>query len=338
VRNASGVSTICTPALPARRAISFGPWARAGLGAAALAAGAVVVGRRIDFTALGAAQIAWPWIAASLLLNLASVLGKAVVWKITLEALPEGRRTRYAHVVPALFIGFLLNTVLFARVGEVARVAVLARRTRLAGRPVPARAVAGTVIAEQLLVGVGLAIAVLGLVVTCDLPAIATRLLFALIAIVALAGVLIHLLARSSRGRVRAIIEGVVEGNAVLRRPGAATAAIAAGTVSWFAQIGAALVFVATTIVQLFPFWPGNVGMFQLGVYAPLVQLCAVPGSTAIAFGVGLQVVEALLGVGLGLVFLAREGLTFGGARLLASDEVRLAVPRTGAAPATMSL
>jgi uncharacterized membrane protein YbhN (UPF0104 family) len=215
--------------------------------------------------------------------------------------------------------------------------------------------VAGTVIAEQLLVGVGLAIAVLGLVVTCDLPAIATRLLFALIAIVALAGVLIHLLARSSRGRVRAIIEGVVEGNAVLRRPGAATAAIAAGTVSWFAQIagiwaalvafgihagltGAALVFVATTIVQLFPFWPGNVGMFQLGVYAPLVQLCAVPGSTAIAFGVGLQVVEALLGVGLGLVFLAREGLTFGGARLLASDEVRLAVPRTGAAPATMSL
>ena len=31
--------------------------------------------------------------------------------------------------------------------------AVLARRTRLAGRPVPAKAVAGTVIAEQLLIG-----------------------------------------------------------------------------------------------------------------------------------------------------------------------------------------
>ena len=141
----------------------------------------------------------------------------------------------------------------------------------------------------------------------------------------------------------------------MLTRPGAVAAAIAAGTVSWVAQIagiwaalvafgihagltGAALVFVATTIVQLFPFWPGNVGMFQLGVYAPLVQLCAVPGSTAIAFGVGLQVVEALLGVGLGLVFLAREGLTFGGARLLASDEVGLAVPRTSSAPATMSL
>ena len=146
---------------------SFGPWLRAAVGAAALAAGAVVVGRRIDFAALSAAHIAWGWIAASLLLNLASILGKAVVWKITLEALPEGRRTRYAHVVPALFIGFLLNTVLFARVGEVARVAVLTRRTRLAGRPVPAKAVAGTVIAEQLLVGAALAITVLGAAACC---------------------------------------------------------------------------------------------------------------------------------------------------------------------------
>ncbi len=349
------MSAIATPALPTRRPISFGPWARTALGGAALFAGAVVVGRRIDFSALTAAQIAWGWIAASLLLNLFSVLGKAVVWKITLEALPEGRRTRYAHVVPALFIGFLLNTVLFARVGEVARVAVLARRTRLAGRPVPAKAVAGTVIAEQLLVGAALAITVLGLLLVCDLPPIATRLVFALIALLAVGGAVLYALARGARGRLRSIIDGVVDGNAVLTRPGAVATAVGAGTVSWIAQIagiwaalvafgihagltGAALVFVATTIVQLFPFWPGNVGMFQLGVYAPLVQLCAVPGSTAIAFGVGLQVVEALLGVGLGLVFLAREGLTFGGARLLASDEVGLAVPRNAPAPATMSL
>ena len=182
------------------RGPSFGPWLRAAAGAVALAAGAVVVGRRIDFTALSAANIAWGWIAASLLLNLASILGKAVVWKITLEALPEGRRTRYAHVVPALFIGFLLNTVLFARVGEVARVAVLTRRTRLAGRPVPAKAVAGTVIAEQLLVGAALAITVLGLLMLCDLPAIATRLVLALIALVAVGGTLLYALARGARG------------------------------------------------------------------------------------------------------------------------------------------
>ena len=63
--------------------------------------------------------------------------GKAIVWKAALDALPGRRPVRYGHVVPALFIGFLLNTVLFARVGELARVAVLARRRRLAGRTFP---------------------------------------------------------------------------------------------------------------------------------------------------------------------------------------------------------
>ena len=348
------MSTVDATVFESRPPINAGPWLRVAAGALALAAGGVLVARRVDFSALTAADIAWTWIAASLLLNLFSVLGKAVVWKVALDAVPEGRRIRYADVVPALFIGFLLNTVLFARVGEVARIAVLTRRTRLEGRPVPARAIAGSVIAEQLLIGAALALTVLGLLATCDLPPIATRLAVALIAIVVVGAVALRLLARTARGRVRAAIDGVLAGHAVLTRPGPVAVAIAAGTVSWLAQIagiwaaleafgihagleGAALVFVATTIVQLFPFWPGNVGMFQLGVYAPLVQLCAVPASTAIAFGIGLQVVEALLGVGLGLVFLAREGLTFGGARLLATDEVRLAVPRTTSAPATMS-
>jgi uncharacterized membrane protein YbhN (UPF0104 family) len=348
------VSAVDVTVFESRSPIGVGPWLRAAAGAAALAAGAVLVARRVDLGALTTAQIAWGWIAASLVLNLVSVLGKAVVWKLALDALPGGRRVRYAHVVPALFIGFLLNTVLFARVGEVARVAVLTRRARLAGRPVPAGAVAGSVIAEQLLVGAALAVTVLALLATCDLPPIATRLALALIALVAAGALALRLLARVARGRVRTALDGVLAGHAVLTRPGLVAAAVAAGTGSWLAQIagiwaaleafgihagleGAALVFVATTIVQLFPFWPGNVGMFQLGVYAPLVQLCAVPASTAIAFGIGLQVVEALLGVGLGLVFLAREGLTFGGARLLATDEVGLAVPRTTAPPATMN-
>ena len=197
----------------------------------------MLVARRVDLAALTTAQIAWGWIAASLVLNLVSVLGKAVVWKLALDALPEGRRVRYAHVVPALFIGFLLNTVLFARVGEVARVAVLTRRTRLAGRPVPARAVAGSVIAEQLLVGAALALTVLALLVTCDLPPIATRLALALIALVAAGALALRLLARVARGRVRAALDGVLAGHAVLTRPGLVATAVAAGTVSWLAQI-----------------------------------------------------------------------------------------------------
>ena len=41
-------------------------------------------------------------------------------------------RVQYVQVVPALFVGFLLNTLLLARLGEIGRVAVLRRRLKLA--------------------------------------------------------------------------------------------------------------------------------------------------------------------------------------------------------------
>ena len=100
---------------------------------------AILLARRVDMATLASSDIVWAWIAASLLLNLASVAGKAIVWKAALDALPGHRSVRYGHVVPALFIGFLLNTVLFARVGELARIAVLARRQRLPARASPPR-------------------------------------------------------------------------------------------------------------------------------------------------------------------------------------------------------
>ena len=60
--------------------------------------------------------------------NLASILLKAIVWKCSLDAVPGTAASATAHVVPALFIGFLLNTLLVARLGEIARIAVLPRR------------------------------------------------------------------------------------------------------------------------------------------------------------------------------------------------------------------
>jgi hypothetical protein len=39
--------------------------------------------------------------------------------------------------VPALFVGFLLNTLLPARLGEIGRVAVLQRRLKLVGTDMP---------------------------------------------------------------------------------------------------------------------------------------------------------------------------------------------------------
>jgi len=244
---------------------------------------------------------------------------------------------RYGHVVPALFVGFLLNTVLFARVGELARVAVLTRRLRLAGEAMPASTVAGTAVAEQLVLGIALALATVALAPVLHLPQLVWQLVIVFVAaLVVLSGALMIIL-RTARGRIATLLSGLSSGQALFARPRATAIAIAAGTLSWAAQIagiwaaleafhihlglaGAGLVFVSSTIVQLFPFWPGNLGIFQLGVAGPLVSAYAVSTTSAVAFSVGLQLVEGMLGVGLGIVFLAREGLSLSAARRLASS------------------
>ena len=59
----------------------------------------MLLARRVDVGSLAQTDVVWGWIVASLLLNLASVAGKAIVWKAALDALPEQWPVRYAHVV-----------------------------------------------------------------------------------------------------------------------------------------------------------------------------------------------------------------------------------------------
>jgi uncharacterized membrane protein YbhN (UPF0104 family) len=134
------------------------------------------------------------------------------------------------------------------------------------------------------------------------------------------------------------IARGMQQGQTVLRRPRTAAWALAAGLASWAAQIAgiyaalaaadihatlgtAGLVFLVSTLVQLFPFWPGNVGLFQAAIAQVLVQAYPIDFTHAIAFAVGLQVIEVSLGVGLGFWFLSREGLSLSEVRGLRADD-----------------
>jgi hypothetical protein len=72
----------------------------------------------------------------------------------------------------------------------------------------------------------------------------------------------------------------------------------------------AGLVLILMNVAMLFPLWPGNVGLVQAAVALPLVSY-GVPYAKGFAFGIGLQAIEMSVGVGVGLVFLAREGLSF---------------------------
>src|SRR4029453_3500455 len=67
----------------------------------------------------------------------------------------------------------------------------------------------------------------------------------------------------------------------------------------------------------LFPLWPGNIGLVQAAVALPLFQYYGVAKANGIAFGFGLQAIEASVGVGVGLIFLAREGLSFAMLRVM---------------------
>jgi hypothetical protein len=63
-------------------------------------------------------------------------------------------------------------------------------------------------------------------------------------------------------------------------------------------------------VAMLFPLWPGNVGLVQAAVALPLVSY-GVPYAKGFAFGIGLQAIEMSVGVGIGFIFLAREGLSY---------------------------
>jgi hypothetical protein len=69
-------------------------------------------------------------------------------------------------------------------------------------------------------------------------------------------------------------------------------------------------------VVTIFPFWPGNVGLLQVTLAAALTGY-GVEYHVGVLYGFGLQAIEASVGIGVGLIFLAREGLSFAMLRVM---------------------
>ena len=145
---------------------------------AAVAAIAVVAGlagiraARVGGTAWGALDgAAVSLLAFAVLANLASVAAKVAVWRRTLAVTPDGAQIRHRDLTPAVFIGFLVNTIVPARLGEVAKLAILGRRTRERGVAVPAGALAGSLAAEQIVLAAALVlVAAAGTVASSSAP------------------------------------------------------------------------------------------------------------------------------------------------------------------------
>ena len=290
-----------------------------------------------DWNTVGGAfqNVRWSWVAVAIAINLGSIVARSIAWDFVIDqALPGPPRFRL--VFSAFCVGLLANAVLPGRIGELARVAVLTRRMERRRRSWAT--LVGTVVAHRMFDLIPIGLLILYVLVTAKIPAWAYSSLVAVVSIGATLFILAMLSARSAGhtridglGAVRRAIHMAREGLAVMHRPAPAAGAIFFQVLGWVCQLfavytamrafdiheavpAAALVLLVMNVATIIPLWPGNVGAVQVAIAIPLVSY-GVAYADGIAFGFGLQAIEASVGVGIGLIFLAHEGLSFASLR-----------------------
>lgn len=316
------------------------PWVR--IGAVALliggAAAAVYFGGP-DWGQVADAfrAVQWEWIAAAIGLNLLSALSRSLSWNTIIDQAVPPPHPRFLHVFSAFSIGLLANVTMPGRVGELARVAVLTRHMpRLKGAWAT---LVGTVFAHRVFDFVPAAFLVVWVLATAEIPHWAVTSLIILFSIGAVLIVIAFMMARHHQRShhldgvhaARRIVAMARQGLGVMRRPLSAAAAISFQLIGWICQLfavwtamkafsidldlsAAGLVLVLMNMAAIIPLWPGNVGLLQVAIATPLVGY-GVPYAQGFAFGLGLQAIEASVGIGVGLVFLGREGLSYAALR-----------------------
>jgi uncharacterized protein (TIRG00374 family) len=276
--------------------------------------------------------VEWHWVAAAVGLNLLSVLLRAVAWRTVIVQAIAPPYPSFPLVFSAFSVGLFANAVLPGRIGELARVAVLNRR--MARRGIWATLL-GTVFAHRVFDFVAIILLILYVALTAHIPNWAVTSLIAVVVAgvalftIAVMGARYDRMPRVDEGlsAIRKAVRLARYGLGVMRRPGPAVVAALFQVLGWTCQLfavyttmrafgiheplpAAGLVLVLMNVATLFPLWPGNIGLVQAAVALPLFQYYGVAKANGIAFGFGLQAIEASVGVSVGLLFLAREGLS----------------------------
>ena len=249
---------------------------------------------RVDLAEVGAAlqRVSFGGLAIAVVLVGAELVMRAFRWRVLLRPLADvPLRLTAAY----LAIGYFANTMLPARLGDVAR-ALLAGRAFGIGR----LAVLGTIVVERLADGLFIlaVVVLLGLVVAggADLASTAVVLSgLAVVGLIVLAMVLawIRRPGEGLRGRLRSFVDRILQGTTALRSP-ASFAVAAFLTVAAFGSAVATFSIVASAAgVQL------SIGQAALvmGGLALSTSIPAAPSSIGTYEFVGLTIMTAL-GVG----------------------------------------
>jgi uncharacterized protein (TIRG00374 family) len=312
-------------------------WGRLGVVLAALAGAlALLIWRGPDWGLVADAFrfVVWGWVIVAILLNLLSVVARAGAWHQVIEQAIPPPRPRFRSVFSAFGVGLFANAVLPGRIGELARVAVLTRHHPRRRRADTWATLVGTVFAHRVFDLFPMVLLIVYVLLTAKIPHWAlTSLTIAVVVAFALFAFALASARRHQRsmleeaGRVRRLVTMARSGLAVLHEPVPAVSAALLQIFGWVCQLlavwaamrafdiheplpAAGLVLVLMNVAMLFPLWPGNVGLVQAAVALPLVSY-GVPYAKGFAFGIGLQAIEMSVGVGIGFIFLAREGLSY---------------------------
>jgi uncharacterized membrane protein YbhN (UPF0104 family) len=307
---------------------------------AAAGIAALIWWRGPEWGAVGDAfnAVRWEWVVLAIGLNVVSVIVRAVAWWIVIGQAMPPPHPRFMLVFSAFSVGLFANAVLPGRIGELARVGVLTRRMQ--GRNGAWASLIGTVFAHRLFDLVPSLLLVVYVLTSAKVPHWAyTSLLivlgigFALLTFGIASARRPHTSIVENLGPVKRLLTMARYGLGVLHSPGPALAAAFFQCLGWTCQLlavytamrafnihaplaAAALVLVLMNVATLFPLWPGNVGLVQAAIALPLISY-GVAKARGVAYGFGLQAIEASVGVGVGTLFLAREGLSFAMLRVM---------------------
>ena len=288
-----------------------------------------------DWQAVGDAFqiVSWRWVLVAIGFNLLSVLVRALSWRTVIHQAMPPPHPSFLLIFSAFSVGLMANATLPGRVGELARVAVLGRK--LPGRRGAFATLVGTVFAHRVFDLVPTVLLVVAVLATAQIPHWAITSLIVVVAIGVGLFIFAFMSARHFRrsmrleglGPFRRVMAMAREGLGVMRAPVPAAVAATLQSLGWLCQLFAvatamrafhihqplavaALVLVLMNVATILPLWPGNVGLLQAAIALPLVAYGVAYGR-GFAFGIGLQAIEASVGIGFGLLFLAREGLSF---------------------------
>jgi uncharacterized protein (TIRG00374 family) len=291
----------------------------------------------------------WHWVGAAVGLMLVSLVLRSVALKVIVDAL-GGVRPRLSDTFSATSIGLLANSVIPIRVGTVLAPYALYVLLRRRGAAVPFATTLGMALTERLFAIATFVALSLLFVSALSMPAWAVQVLIASAVFAAtflVGGIALErrrrklaagvgeprtgeapgLAATVRPGGLRRHLPELVDSQRIMGKPRSALLLAAIQTAAWLAQLaaawaalqafhlggaglrGAALVLVLTNLIGLVPITPGNVGTFQAAAMAALA-VSGVAAGPAVAYALGLQGMQLVVGIVAGLASLSLKDLT----------------------------